>query len=52
MEFAPEGDLEKILKKAKNKPLTEDQIYKVFAQIVLGLIDVHDAGMTHGDLKP
>ena len=47
-----EGDLEKIVEEAKTKPLTEDQVYKVYSQIVIALIEVHKAGMTHGDLKP
>lgn len=54
MEYAPDGDLAKVIKKAQlmKTPLPEDQIWRYFIQIAQGLQALHQMKILHRDIKP
>eukprot|EP01031_Cornospumella_fuschlensis_P053239 gene53239-65028_t len=53
MEFADGGDLSSAVAKRKttNQPFSEEEIMRIFVQIVLALRHVHSANILHRDLK-
>lgn len=54
MEWAPNGDLEQLLKKIKedNKTLPDDVVEKIIYQTACGIKDLHDYKIIHRDVKP
>eukprot|EP00201_Polytomella_parva_P011603 CAMPEP_0175073940 /NCGR_PEP_ID=MMETSP0052_2-20121109/20920_1 /TAXON_ID=51329 ORGANISM="Polytomella parva, Strain SAG 63-3" /NCGR_SAMPLE_ID=MMETSP0052_2 /ASSEMBLY_ACC=CAM_ASM_000194 /LENGTH=341 /DNA_ID=CAMNT_0016341963 /DNA_START=37 /DNA_END=1059 /DNA_ORIENTATION=+ len=54
MEYAPEGDLAKIIKKHQmmKRPIPEDFIWRSWIQIVIGLQALHGMRILHRDVKP
>jgi serine/threonine protein kinase len=50
MELAEGGDLSQLIEEKASLPI--DQVYKIFATLVLALKKVHNAGWVHGDMKP
>ena len=54
MEYCNGGDLEKVIKDAKNghKNIPEDQVLKFFIETCLGVGYIHVNNMVHRDLKP
>lgn len=54
MEYAPDGDLAKIIKKHQmmKRPIPEDQIWRYFIQVVLGIQALHGMKILHRDIKP
>eukprot|EP00798_Chlamydomonas_sp_ICE-L_P008396 gene8396-18290_t len=54
MEYAPDGDLAKVIKKyslAKSR-MPEDLIWKIWIQIARGLANLHNMKILHRDIKP
>ncbi|PRW58940.1 serine threonine- kinase Nek1 isoform X5 [Chlorella sorokiniana] len=51
MEYAEEGDLEKMLKARGGELLPEGQLMMKFVQLCLGLQHVHAKGIIHRDIK-
>lgn len=53
MEFCQNGDLQGFLrgKRCANRPMPETQVVKLFIQICLGLLALHDKRILHRDLK-
>mmetsp|Transcript_19825 Transcript_19825/g.43138 ORF Transcript_19825/g.43138 Transcript_19825/m.43138 type:complete len:627 (+) Transcript_19825:361-2241(+) len=54
MEYAPDGDLAKVIKKYQmlKRPMPEDLIWKYFIQVALGLAALHNMKILHRDIKP
>jgi NIMA (never in mitosis gene a)-related kinase len=54
MEWAPNGDLEQLLKKHKeeNKQISDQLIDKIIYQTACGIKDLHDSKIIHRDVKP
>eukprot|EP00873_Tetraselmis_striata_P008940 jgi/Tetstr1/429204/TSEL_019156.t1 len=54
MEYAPNGDMSRIIKKqaTARKPFEEMQIWKYFIQIARGINALHDMRVLHRDIKP
>ena len=53
MEYCENGDLSEYLEKLKKnrKKLDENEIYKIFIKILIGLADIHKVKIIHRDLK-
>lgn len=51
MEYADGGDLNKLIREAKNNHFTENQILNWFTQICLAIKHIHDHKVVHRDLK-
>ena len=51
MEYCENGDLGKFLKKQMNRPMAEDQIWRFFIEMCLGLRYLHDKKILHRDIK-
>ncbi|CEP13264.1 hypothetical protein [Parasitella parasitica] len=51
LELCPSGSLDKYIQ-FKNKRITEDIVWQIFYQVVLGIQDIHAANIAHLDLKP
>ena len=51
MEFCAGGDLAHHLKTMMGRPLKEDQVWKFFIQMVLGIADLHTKKILHRDIK-
>lgn len=54
MEYAPDGDLSKVIKKWQmmKRPMPEDLIWKLFIQVARGLAALHNMKILHRDIKP
>ena len=52
MEYIDGGDLAKFIAERKKRLLSEEQVLKIFVQIVVGLKYIHDRKIVHRDLKP
>eukprot|EP00798_Chlamydomonas_sp_ICE-L_P011207 gene11207-18827_t len=54
MEYAPSGDLAKVIKKftTMRSPMPEDLVWKYFIQIARGLGALHHMKILHRDMKP
>ncbi|CAK80352.1 unnamed protein product (macronuclear) [Paramecium tetraurelia] len=51
MEFCEGGDLHKLLKMQMGRPLPENQVWRFFIQITLGLAFLHKNKVLHRDIK-
>ena len=53
MEYCENGDLSEYIEKERNtkNKLDEDEIYKIFIKILIGLADIHKVKILHRDLK-
>jgi serine/threonine protein kinase len=53
MEYAPDGDLSKVIKKwqMQRRPMPEDLIWKLFIQVARGLLALHQMKILHRDIK-
>lgn len=51
MEYCSGGDLSQFLKGQMGKPVTEDTVWKLTLQIMLGLRDLHSKKILHRDIK-
>ncbi|KAA6404333.1 MAG: putative MAP kinase kinase family domain protein [Streblomastix strix] len=54
MEFADGGSLEDLIKdeKATGVPIEEDEVWRYFFEISIGLLHIHSKKMIHRDMKP
>lgn len=54
MEYAPDGDLAKVIKKYQlmKRPMPEDLIWKYWIQVARGLSALHSMKILHRDIKP
>lgn len=52
MEYVDGGDLSKFIEDRNGRLLSEEDVLKIFIQIVIGLKYIHDRKVVHRDLKP
>lgn len=51
MEFCSGGDLDRYIKGMMGRPMKEEQIWKFFIQMCIGLRDIHQKRVLHRDIK-
>jgi serine/threonine protein kinase len=51
MEYANAGNLDDYLALAQKHPLSEDDIWQIFIEILGALRHLHHAGIVHRDIK-
>lgn len=50
-EFASGGTLEKRLQSIEKKKLSQDEAFRYFVMLCIGLYTIHEQGLTHGDIN-
>lgn len=51
-EYAENGDLQRKIKEAKSKPISQQQILNWFCQLAMAMGHIHSKNILHRDLKP
>jgi serine/threonine protein kinase len=52
MEFYPDGDLEGLIESHSAGPIPKDTVTQVFCCLAMALLDCHNRGICHSDIKP